>query len=254
MVILVKYNKTPIISKNTRIYQGENLIDILDIYVQENFGSYVISDFSVSLIYVDPGNIMHTELLEAVDDTEQDKTGYIKYRLPLTTELTKLAGNIRMYFSMVSVDDETTEQIVLHTDEVKLKIETFGEHYVFVPDSGMNAIDQKILEVHNEINKTKAMQEQFNKEVPNDLALDVNDRIHLMRDKKVIGNGVEVVVPMRIDHVYDETNDGVINVDHVSEEADPVTDEAYDFVDFDKVEDYDSESDPQNRGYQFLEL
>ena len=57
MVILVKYNKTPIISKNTRIYQGENLIDILDIYVQENFGVKAEYDEENNVINLSTSNI-----------------------------------------------------------------------------------------------------------------------------------------------------------------------------------------------------
>ena len=77
--------------------------------------------------------------------------------------------------------------------------------------------------------------EAFKKEVnnlknamPDDLAVDEKDKLHLTHEGTPIGEGVEIAVPIQFDDL-DGENDGVIDVDNIDRTPTPV----YQFVDVD---------------------
>ena len=190
MVIIVKNNKDPVISKNARMYQNENLVDRLVIYVAKDYQDCDISEFTAHLEYVNPGNQLKTELLTVAE--EQDKKDYVKYLLPVTTELTKLAGAVKLYFGFTKVNEETMETQVLHTGTLHLEVLKWAGATAYVAPDGLSAIDQKLAETQAEIAKTKLIQTDYQALTPNDLSIDVNNRLHLMHDDAVIGRGVEI--------------------------------------------------------------
>lgn len=210
MVILMKSNKTLVISKNSRLYQQENAVDKIVFYVPEFYEENDLKEFVCSLCYTSPSNHVRSELLVAQE--ESDKEGFIQYKLPVTTRITELAGNIPMYLSLVHADQETDKKYVLKTSVVNITIETWEDYFKYVDDNTLTAIDNKILELDNELAKLKTVSDTYNAEKPDDLTIDEDGHLQLTANGTEIGEGVHVVVNPTD---YDTQYDGILDLDEL---------------------------------------
>ena len=113
--ILMKNDKSLSKTKVQTIYQGENLVDQLSFLIPLQYGDFMLSDFEAKLIYIDPCNYIHSEILNLSDN---DYKGMLQYRLPLDSKLTKYAGDIK--FRLVFKNNE----FVLRSGETSITITT----------------------------------------------------------------------------------------------------------------------------------
>lgn len=216
MIILMKSNKTLVITKTSRLYQKESVAENLVFYVPETYssdasgGDYDLTEFTATLIYVDAGNEAHSELLTAEDET--DKDGYIKYILPVDSEFTSVAGDLTLQLSLTKVDTDTATSYVLHTSELTVTILTWDDYFAYVSDDSLSAIDDKILELQTEIEALKSLADIYSAAVPSDLQL-TDSLLQLINESGTIGDGVNVVVS---DEDEDDSDDGVIDLSEVS--------------------------------------
>ena len=217
MVILMKPNKQLVITKNSRLYQKESVIDVLTFYAPETYQSdsagatYDLKEFAASLAYVDPGNNVHSESLVAAE--ESLKEGFIQYSLPVGTELTAVAGNVKMQLSLVKADLEQGVNVVLHTSEITIEILPWEDYFASISDASLGVIDQKIAELQTQIEALKSIAEGYSGAVPNDLMI-TEDLLQLKNDGGAIGAGVKIVVT---DKDIDGESDGVVDVDNLPE-------------------------------------
>lgn len=216
MVILMKSNKTLVISKNSRLYQQENAVDKIVFYVPEFYEENDLKEFVASLCYTSPSNHVRSELLVAQE--ESDKEGFIEYKLPVTTRITELSGNIPMYLSLLHADQETNKKYVLKTSVVNITIETWEDYFKYVDDNTLTAIDNKILELDNEIAKLKTVSDTYISEKPDDLTIDDEGHLQLTANGTEIGEGVHVVVNPTD---YDEQYDGILDLDELTDGISP---------------------------------
>lgn len=216
MVILMKSNKTLVISKNSRLYQQENAVDKIVFYIPEFYEENDLKEYVASLCYTSPSNHVRSELLVAQE--ESDKEGFIQYKLPVTTRITELAGDIPMYLSLLHADQETNKKHVLKTSVVNITVETWEDYFKYVDDNTLTAIDNKILELDNEIAKLKTVSDAYIADQPDDLTIDDEGHLQLTANGTEIGEGVHVVVNPTD---YDEQYDGILDLDELTDGIPP---------------------------------
>ena len=206
MVILMKSNKTLVLSKPSKLYQKENAVDNITIYVPQEYEKYDLSYFTGMMYYTDPGNVAHSE---ALISEESDKEGFLKFKLPVTTKITAIAGTISLYLSFVHADLDAGIKFVLKTSNLDITVETWDDYFHYVSDESLSAIDDKIAELDTKIAEIKAIAETT---VPDDLSLTDEGHLSLTVDGANIGEGVNIVLTSEEE---DGVDDGLIDFDIV---------------------------------------
>ena len=207
MVILMKNNKTLVLSKSSKLYQKENAVDNITIYVPEKYEDYDLKEFVATMFYSVPGNEAGSDALIAAE--ESDKEGFIQYSLPVTSKLTRLAGVVSIYLSLVHVDLESGIKYILKTSTLDLMVEKWSDYFKYISDDSLTAIDNKIAELDTKIAEIKAIAETT---TPDDLTLTSEGHLRLSADDVPIGEGVNIVLTSE---ELDETDDGVLNLDEI---------------------------------------
>lgn len=217
MVILFKANKALVITVDTKLYQRENAVDSIIFYSAPKYEDYKLDQFIPTLSYVNSANEAYIETLEWV---ESDKENFLKLRLPVTTKLTQFAGDITMHLTFTWQDLTTGQSYILKSTDLTITILAWEDYFRFTPSDAFSSIDNKLLQIDTEIQKLKSIEEDLDKDVPNDLML-TGELLQLSKDGTAIGDGVEVsIAPEDVDPVYD----GISDLDNV--------------VDYPEVEDY----------------
>lgn len=206
MVILMKSNKTLVLSKPSKLYQKENAVDNIIIYVPEQYEEFELKDFVGSMYYTDPGNVAYSEALVPV---ESDKEGFLEFKLPVTTKITNVAGVVSLYLSFVHTDLDAGKTYVLKTSNLDLTVEQWDDYFKYISDESLSAIDNKIAELDTKIAEIKAIADT---EVPDDLSITAQGHLQLTVDGSTIGEGVDIVVTSEDD---DGKDDGVLDLDIV---------------------------------------
>ena len=133
-------------SQKNKIMQKEKLVNKLWFLVPPHYNGYDMSQFTVTMRYVLPiSKEFITETLVLSDDKYEE---YLKYVLPVDTNLSKEWGDIELNltFTMVDKDDNGQNiQRVRKTDNYLLHITQISNWDEFVPDSALAALDQRIL-------------------------------------------------------------------------------------------------------------
>lgn len=207
MVILMKSNKTLVLSKPSKLYQKENAVDDITIYVPEKYNDYELKDFVATMYYTNPANEAYGETLVAAE--ESDKEGFIQYSLPVTTKITTMAGTIGLYLSLVHADLEAGKQYVLKTSNLDIIVEKWDDYFKYLSNDSLAAIDDKIAQLDSKIAEIKAISDAT---VPDDLTISEQGHLQLSVEGTAIGEGVNVVITSEDE---DGTNDGIIDLDIV---------------------------------------
>ena len=214
MVILMKQDKSLVKTVNSRLYQGENVVDTITIYVPAQYEDNDLSEFIASIYYSNSVNLAYAEVL---DQLESDKEGFLMYKLPVTTKFTSAAGEVTFYLSFTKNDEETNTKYVLHSSEMTIQVDAWNDYFKYIDDASLSAIDNKLLELDTEIDKLKSVEEALDKTIPNDLKI-TEDVLQLSKDGEPIGDGVEIYVAGDQDD-EDEDHDGVIDIDDLKEDS-----------------------------------
>lgn len=210
MVILMKNDKSLVITVPSRLYQKEKVVDVISWYLPATYQDIDLTPFTVTLYYTTQTNDAYTEILVA---QESDKEGFLLYKLPVDTKFTASAGDIVLELSLTWLDEDAGIQYVLHSSQLTISVMKWEDFFAFYPDDSLSKIDQKILELQNETERLKSVADELELTVPDDLKLD-EDVLHLSKDGNAMGSGVEVLIPGDPDD-EDESHDGVIDLDDI---------------------------------------
>lgn len=222
--ILFKENKQLVLTKDTKIRQGENAVDKIEFLVPTTINDINMQGFSATLLFVDQANVSHMEQLVLSGDTEDGlyKDNWYRYILPVTSEFTKMAGTLKMEVTLTKYVDETETSYVMHSSELEMSILTWEDYYRFAPASSLNGIDERLLQIDNEIAKINSIAEIYGSAQAVDLMLD-NETLHLKNANGVaMGEGVDILIENSIDK-DSNPNDAEVNLDDVSSETDTFT-------------------------------
>lgn len=145
-VILVENDNSLYGSCKNKIMQREKLFNKLCFLVAPYYHGYDMSKCTVTMRYLLPiSRKFVTETLVLSDDTYEE---YLKYVLPIDTNLSKECGDIQLNltFTMVDADDNgNIVQRVRKTDDYFLNIAQIPDWDALIPDSALSALDQRIL-------------------------------------------------------------------------------------------------------------
>lgn len=213
MKILLKTNKSLVLTRNQRIYQRESLTNIFDIYIPKELGDYDLSLFTATLKWVDAGNIVHLEILESVDS---DKENYLRFVLPLNTQFTRLAGDNTIKLSLIWNNEEDGRTYTIESSELVIPILPQNDYFAYMPADQLSSIDQRIASLQTETDKLAVMANDINTTMPTDLEL--NDQKLQLRSQegKLLGDGVEISVGFS---EVDGLRDGIVSLDDVTEDG-----------------------------------
>lgn len=79
----------------TTLYQGENLVDKLKFIIPKAYNGIDLSAFTINLAFTDPANVVRKDTLVLEDANYKDS--YMCYYIPVTSSLTKFAGDIKVH-------------------------------------------------------------------------------------------------------------------------------------------------------------
>lgn len=210
-ILMDSDSKELIMTKRRKIRQGESLVDELYFLVETEVDGLSMEDFTASLLYLDPANISHMELLTREVDVYKDK--YYRYTINIDSEFTKMAGDVKMQLSLVHQDAETGNSHVLHSGMIIVPVLSWTDFYAFTPPSSLSAIDAKLLEIDNKIQMMESTSEAYDKARAVDLHL-TGDLLQLKnQDGEVFGEGVTVL--SEFDDKDMNPGDGEIDLDSI---------------------------------------
>lgn len=92
--IIMDENKCLSKKNITTLYQGEQLVDKIRFLIPMKYGDLDLSKFTVTLKYIDQGNVVHLERLKLSEETYNNCM--LCYYMPVDTNLTRFAGDISM--------------------------------------------------------------------------------------------------------------------------------------------------------------
>ena len=182
--LLMNSNKSLMTTKRTTLYQQENLVDKIQFLFPTTYGDIDLTTCKATLIYVDQGNVSHSESL--AKDTELYKNR-LRYVLPVDSELNYFAGTVIVRIVLEDAD----AGINIKTGEAFIRIEPYRLANNDIPD---DITSEKIEKIESDIDELKKNQ-------VDDLIL-TDDLLQLSANSTIVGNGV--ILPKGVNDESDE--------------------------------------------------
>lgn len=221
-VILVENDNSLYGSCKSKIMQKEKLFNKLWFLVAPHYNGYDMSQCTVTMRYVLPiSREFVTETLVLSDERYEE---YLKYVLPIDTNLTKEWGDIELNLTFTMLDTDDNGNIVQHvrkTDNYLLNITQIPNWDALVPDSALSALDQRILKQDAQIKALNDLANAFDGSaniVDNLVYDDINSTLQLS------ANGVGVGDKVSVKDMLDE-GAPVVDINSKSEDDKPNTDD-----------------------------
>ena len=197
--IIVENDNSLYGSCKKKILQREKLFNKLWFLVAPYYNGYDMSRCTVTMRYLLPiSREFKTETLVLAEDRYEE---YLKYTLPIDTDLTKEWGDIELNltFTLLDLDNEGN---VIHrvrkTTNHILTITHLTDWDNFVPDSALSALDQRILKQDAQIMALAELTNALNGSKVDNLVYD--DRLETLQlSSNGIGVGDKVSVRDMLD-------------------------------------------------------
>lgn len=153
-----------------------------------------MSLFSVVMEYILPtSRKYHT--FELVKD-EEGYEEYLKYRVPLDTNLSSESGDVefQLTFIYVGLDaDGKGVQKVRKTKPAKLHITPVAAWSDIIPDSALSVLDQRLIETSRQIKQLADIELTFSENLVDNIKYDDKaETLQLMAGENTVGNPVNV--------------------------------------------------------------
>ena len=217
-IVLDKY-KNLNTTVRTTLFVRENMADKIQFLLPPIYQGNNLNEYTVSLKYIDPNGNFHSEILNPDEELYKN---YIRYELPVHTKLTQVAGNLIVRLTLIKFDtsDGVTEIDKIETNSTTIQIQRPIGFVDNIDFEDIEAFKAKIGQMENDINNLQDT-------MPNDVAINDEDILHLTHDGEPMGNGVEIIVRGTSDE--DGSDDGVIEADDIPDSSD----EDIEFIDAD---------------------
>lgn len=207
--ILMNSDKSLVCTIKTTLYQRDKLVDKLQILIPQTYEDINLSDFTAVLKYVDQGNEVHSEIL--IQDEELYKESYLRYTLPIDTNLTRFAGDIKLCLTLNKVDMEEMKEYSLNTGETTITIASLSDYYSFISDKSLSVIDQKVNELNVKLEAIDKMATTYDETKADNIKLDKGtSEIYLTAHDKQIGDKITINDLGNV--IAEETKDGLIPI------------------------------------------
>lgn len=224
-IIIVENDNSLYGSCKEKIMQREKLFNKVWFLAPQFYNGYDMSQCTLTMRYMLPiSKEFKTETLVLSNERYED---YLKYVLPIDTNLSKECGDIELNltFTMLDVDDDgNIIQRVRKTDNHILHITQLPNWDNFVADEALSAIDQRIIMTQAQIKRLEEMNQivadskadniKYNEDT-NELQLlsgnkEIGDKVTLKTSGTSLEDGVPVVDLNSTSegNTSDEDNDG----------------------------------------------
>lgn len=182
-------DKSLITSVKTTLYQREKLVDKIQFLFPTIYQDLDLKTCKAILKYTDQGNVAHSEIL-AMD--EELYKGYLRFLLPVDTNLNQFSGDVTIRVTFTKVDTVFKKQYVLHTGEISVHINPLSDMYSFVTDESLEMIDQMVGQLDAKIKALDAIAETYERTKADDLSYD-NNTLQLKANGKKVGTPINIV-------------------------------------------------------------
>lgn len=190
---LITDNNELIATQKERIMQKSKLVNNLRFLVRHNYNGYSMSDCTVTLLYCLPESKRAvSETLEKSNETHGE---FIEYVLPMDTSLTAEKGDIdiRIVFTLADIDENGKQiQRVRKTDSSSIPIIATDAWSNIIPDSALDAIDQRIIKQDAQMRELEEISRLLNEAKADGLRYN-NKELQLISCGKAIGNKVTII-------------------------------------------------------------
>ena len=179
-------------SHKERIMQREKLFNKLWFLVAPYYKGHDMSQCTVTMRYLLPiSREFKTETLVLSEERYEE---YLKYVLPIDTDLTKEFGSIELNltFTLLDVDNNgNIVQRVRKTDSHILNITQIPDWDSIIPDSALSVLDQRIIEQSAQIKVLNDIANTLNDTKADNLIYEDN-KLQLTANGKKIGDAVGI--------------------------------------------------------------
>lgn len=197
-IFLLENDNEIIASHREVLMQRSKLVDEVWFLVNPKYKTCEndMSLFSVVLEYILPVSKSYHSL--ALTKDKEGYKEYLKYVVPLDTNLSSEAGDIQLQLSFIYVEldaDGNTDGIqkVRKTKVAKLHITPIAAWGDIIPDSALSAIDQRIIKAEAQIKELGYYAEIISENQVDNLVYDDNaETLQLMAGNKEVGDKVSV--------------------------------------------------------------
>lgn len=193
--IVMRDDKSLRVTEKTTLYQREKLVDKMQFLIPLQYDKVDLSDFTVTLKYLDQGNVAHVEILSKpvnVAENTVEYNGYSRYILPIDTKLTQFSGDINIRITLSKVDLENKTQYVLHTGEATISILPLSDYYAFVTDESLEYIDQLIGNLDAKIEEINRISEIYDEQKADNIVRYDDGKVQLTSNGVPIGDSISL--------------------------------------------------------------
>lgn len=211
MYIVMKPDKSLVITKSIRLHQKESLMDQVTFLVPDVYGEHDLSEFQVIMTYVDTDSVVHAEQLVLDDELYPENEHYLQYHVPVTSQLSRFAGDIKIRLTMVNVNLAENAKYVLETDEVAIEILPIKDYYNFVPDKSLSFVSNVFAGVNTKIQQLDAIAQTYDENKADNIKLDTeSEELYLTSHDNPIGDKIKL--GDLSDSMVDAAPEGLIEV------------------------------------------
>lgn len=190
--IIVENDNSLYGSHKEKIMQREKLFNKVWFLVPQFYNGYDMSQCTVTMRYLLPIN--KEFVTETLVLSEEKYKEYLKYVLPIDTNLSKECGDVEMNltFTMLDVDNKgNIIQRVRKTDNHRLHITPLPNWDGLVADSALSALDQRIIMTQAMVQRLEEMNQIVADSKADNIKYNENDNsLQLLSGNKEIGNKV----------------------------------------------------------------
>ena len=191
--LLMKDDKSLIITESTKLYQHEKLIDKIKIYIPSTYGEYDLTQFTAVLQYVTQDGTVRTASLTREPDLYQDI--YMIFDVPIDTDITTYAGDVELQVTLTWVDVANDHTYVLNTGTQTITVLSLKDYFAFVPDASLSVINNAIAQLQTQIDELEAIAATYDNEKADNIVLDdVNHKMFLTSNGAAIGDEIDTTL------------------------------------------------------------
>lgn len=205
-VFLVNDENELIATQKQRVMQRSKLVNDLWFLVKPTYNGYDMSKSTVTLLYCLPES--KRAVSETLTKSDEMHGEFLKYELPFDTNLTLENGDIdiRLIFTLTDLDENGRPiQRVRKTDSAVIPIIPTDAWSSIIPDSALDAIDQRIIKQDAQIKELEEVSRMYYDAKADGLRYNNgNKELQLLSGGKAIGNKVVIVTTSGSDSEDDD--------------------------------------------------
>lgn len=202
--------KQLIVTNMINLCQHDSFIDKVQFIIPYIYNEFDLREFTATLTYVDSANIAHAEILEPQEDLY--KEDYIQYFLPVTSQLSKSAGDIEVRLIFTKTDGEKQVNYVLQTLTAIIPIVPIKDFYRVVPDESLDFVSKSVLKIQQAVDELNKTAEIYNETKADNHIVDENTgKVFLTANGVKIGDGLDLA-SVEVSDGDDDAVDGVISI------------------------------------------